>query len=171
MVSRDLESFVFAVIGASGSGKTRLVVQLIKELNRRGRSVATIKHASHGHEGPPPTKDSELAFAAGALTSVVISADFTTVRRREDGTAQLDDVVRTWCGEVDIVIVEGFKSENLPMVYVAGGARPIEVTGNVIATVDSDDLISKKVPNYTNDHAGVVNIVKQIEGLISLAIN
>ena len=171
MNSNDGESFVFAVIGTSGSGKTRLVVQLVKELNRRGSSVATIKHASHGHEGPPPTKDSELAFAAGALTSVVISEDSTTVRRHENGTARLDDVIQVWCNEADIVIVEGFKSENLPMVYVAGGARPIEVSGNVIATVNSDGLITKKVPNYTNDHRGVVNLVEQIAGLMLLPIN
>jgi molybdopterin-guanine dinucleotide biosynthesis protein B len=165
------QSFAFAVIGASGSGKTRLVVQLIRELENRGASVATIKHASHGHEGPPPTKDSELAFAAGALTSVVISEGLTTVRRREKGTAKLDTAVQDWCGEVDYVIIEGFKAEKFPMVFVSGGDRPIDITDRVIATVGSDPVIGQNLTNYSNDADGVFKLANQLEELKSLAID
>lgn len=169
MSSQIHKGFAFAVIGASGSGKTRLVVQLIEELTARGTSVATIKHASHGHEGPPSTKDSELAFAAGAQTSVVISDDVTTVRRRENGTAQLTDVIQEWCNEVEVVVVEGFKAENLPMVFVAGGDRPIKISDRVIATVGSDSTPAQNVPNYTNDHEGVVELLDRIDEVRSSA--
>jgi molybdopterin-guanine dinucleotide biosynthesis protein B len=44
--------------GFSGAGKTTLIVRLIPELNRRGLSVSTIKHAHHGFDLDQPGKDS-----------------------------------------------------------------------------------------------------------------
>ena len=44
--------------GWSGAGKTTLIVRLIPELNRRGLSVSTIKHAHHGFDVDQPGKDS-----------------------------------------------------------------------------------------------------------------
>ena len=43
--------------GWSGAGKTTLIRRLIPELNRRGLSVSTIKHAHHGFDVDRPGKD------------------------------------------------------------------------------------------------------------------
>ena len=52
--------------GWSGAGKTTLIVRLIPELNRRGLSVSTIKHAHHGFDVDQPGKDSPTPIAPRA---------------------------------------------------------------------------------------------------------
>ena len=42
--------------GWSGAGKTTLIVRLIPELNCRGLSVSTIKHAHHNFDLDQPGK-------------------------------------------------------------------------------------------------------------------
>ena len=49
---------VIGFAGWSGAGKTTLIVRLIPELNRRGFSVSTIKHAHHNFDLDQPGKDS-----------------------------------------------------------------------------------------------------------------
>jgi molybdopterin-guanine dinucleotide biosynthesis protein B len=41
---------IFAIVGHSESGKTRLISQLIPDLKGRGYTVAVIKHCPHGFE-------------------------------------------------------------------------------------------------------------------------
>ena len=53
--------------GWSGAGKTTLIVRLIPELNLRGVSVSTIKHAHHGFDVDRPGKDC-TSTAPPALT-------------------------------------------------------------------------------------------------------
>ncbi|MEK7750140.1 MAG: molybdopterin-guanine dinucleotide biosynthesis protein MobB, partial [Planctomycetota bacterium] len=38
---------VISIVGRSNSGKTTLIVKLVKELKSRGYKVATIKHSHH----------------------------------------------------------------------------------------------------------------------------
>ena len=52
---------VIGFAGWSGAGKTTLIVKLIPELNRRGFSVSTIKHAHHNFDLDQPGKDSYAA--------------------------------------------------------------------------------------------------------------
>jgi molybdopterin-guanine dinucleotide biosynthesis protein MobB len=40
---------IVRVLGKFGSGKTRLMVALMRELKQRGYRVAAIKHCPHGH--------------------------------------------------------------------------------------------------------------------------
>ncbi|MFA5952107.1 MAG: molybdopterin-guanine dinucleotide biosynthesis protein MobB [Hyphomicrobium sp.] len=49
---------VIGIIGKSGSGKTTLIAHLIKELQGRGFSVSTVKHARAGVSIDKPGKDS-----------------------------------------------------------------------------------------------------------------
>ena len=60
---------VIGFAGWSGAGKTTLIVKLIPELNRRGFSVSTIKHAHHNFDLDQPGKDSYEHRAAGARGS------------------------------------------------------------------------------------------------------
>ena len=66
---------VIGFAGWSGAGKTTLIVKLIPELNRRGFSVSTIKHAHHNFDLDQPGKDSYEHRAAGAEEVLVASAN------------------------------------------------------------------------------------------------
>jgi molybdopterin-guanine dinucleotide biosynthesis adapter protein len=73
---------VIGLAGWSGAGKTTLLVRLIPELNRRGLSVSTLKHAHHDFDVDQPGKDSFRHRAAGAREVLVVEKLGRTERRR-----------------------------------------------------------------------------------------
>ena len=64
---------VMGIVGWKNSGKTTLVVELVRVLTARGLRVATIKHAHHEFDIDQPGKDSYLHRAAGAADVIVSS--------------------------------------------------------------------------------------------------
>jgi molybdopterin-guanine dinucleotide biosynthesis adapter protein len=111
---------IVSIVGKSDSGKTTLIEKLIPELIRRGYRVGTIKHDAHQFDIDHPGKDSWRHRQAGADTVVISSpakaAIVTTVRSE----LTLDDMAAAYFGDVDIVITEGYKSENKPKIEVLG---------------------------------------------------
>ena len=83
---------VIGFIGWSGAGKTTLIVRLIPELNRRGLSVSTLKHAHHGFDVDKPGKDSFEHRAAGAWEVLVASDARLALMRELRGARSL----RSW---------------------------------------------------------------------------
>jgi molybdopterin-guanine dinucleotide biosynthesis protein B len=99
---------VFIFVGHSGSGKTTLIEKLLRELTRRGRRLAVIKHAHHKVALDTEGKDSWRYKQAGAAMSMLVTADelqliANAVDRREP--AQLAE---RFLGEADMVLAEGF---------------------------------------------------------------
>jgi len=128
--------------GFSGAGKTTLIVRLIQELNRRGLSVSTIKHAHHGFDLDQPGKDSYVHRAAGAHEVLVASANRLALMRELRGAPEpsLADLLRL-LAPVDLVLVEGFKRDSLPKIEVhraANGKPPIHPEDRNIVALISD---------------------------------
>ena len=105
--------------GWSGAGKTTLIVKLIPELNRRGLSVSTIKHAHHAFDLDQPGKNSYEHRAAGAEEVVVASANRVALVRELRGAPEptLAELVRL-LKPVDLVLIEGFKRDPLPKIEI-----------------------------------------------------
>jgi molybdopterin-guanine dinucleotide biosynthesis protein B len=110
---------VIGFAGWSGAGKTTLIVKLIPELNRRGLSVSTIKHAHHNFDLDQPGKDSYEHRAAGAQEVMIASANRVALMRelRAAPEPSLGELVRM-LKTVDLVLVEGFKRDPLPKIEV-----------------------------------------------------
>ena len=106
---------VIGFAGWSGAGKTTLIVKLIPELNRRGLSVSTIKHAHHNFDLDQPGKDSYEHRVAGAEEVLVASANRVALMRELRGAPEpsLAELFRL-LKDVDLVLVEGFKRDPLP---------------------------------------------------------
>lgn len=66
---------IVAVVGFSESGKTRLVVRLIRELKGRGARVAAVKRCSHGFSLDTEGKDTADFSGAGADGVAMISPE------------------------------------------------------------------------------------------------
>jgi molybdopterin-guanine dinucleotide biosynthesis protein B len=148
---------VIGFAGWSGAGKTTLIVRLIPELNRRGFSVSTIKHAHHNFDLDQPGKDSYEHRAAGAEDVLVASANRVALMRElrgasEPSLAELLRLLKT----VDLVLVEGFKRDPLPKIEVfrgANGKPPLYADdANIVA------LISDAVPSGGLPHASIDDI-------------
>jgi molybdopterin-guanine dinucleotide biosynthesis adapter protein len=104
---------LIGLAGFSGSGKTTLLAKLIPALLARGRTVSTLKHAHHNFDVDQPGKDSHTHRVAGA-TEVLISSERRWAlmhELRDEAEPTLRELV-VRLSPVDLVVVEGFKSES-----------------------------------------------------------
>ncbi len=115
---------VIGLAGWSGAGKTTLLVKLIPELNRRGLSVSTLKHAHHAFDIDRPGKDSFEHRAAGASEVLIASRRRWALIRelRDEAEPSLADLLRR-LSPVDLVIIEGFKASPHPKIEVHRAAN------------------------------------------------
>src|SRR5271169_6092667 len=149
---------VIGFAGWSGAGKTTLIVRLIPELNRRGFSVSTIKHAHHNFDLDQPGKDSYEHRAAGAEEVLVVSANRVALMRELRGAPEpsLAELLRL-LKNVDLVLVEGFKRNSLPKIEVFRSANdkpPLYPDDRNIIALISDIASSSGLP-----HASIDDIV------------
>lgn len=111
---------VVSLVAKSGTGKTTLLEKLIAELKARGYRVGAVKHDAHSfsidHEG----KDSWRLTRAGAEIMLITSpAQLAMVKQiRENEEPPLAETIACYCGELDIVLTEGFKRSNMPKIEV-----------------------------------------------------
>lgn len=122
----DVPSPAVAVVGRHNSGKTTLVVKLIKELVGRGHDVASVKHHHRENfEIDIPGKDSYRHRHAGASETVIASPGQIARIKTIDGESECLDIVRTMPGH-DIVIVEGYRKSGLPTIEVMRAENPAD---------------------------------------------
>ena len=110
---------VIAFAAYSGTGKTTLIEKLVRELKNRGLRLAVIKHDGHKFEIDHEGKDSWRFAKAGADITVISSSEKTAyVEQGELTLEQLLDMIHG----VDLILVEGYKNENLPQIGIARAA-------------------------------------------------
>jgi molybdopterin-guanine dinucleotide biosynthesis protein B len=140
---------IISIVGKSKSGKTTLLEKLIPELKRRGYRIGTVKHAHHGFTLDRKGKDSARHRAAGA-DAVIVSAPDTMAMIKGHSDPSLTSLAM-FLEDMDIIIAEGFKSENQLKIEVcrAGNHKaPIHpIVSRLIAFV-SDTDIDMGVPKF-----------------------
>ena len=96
-----------------------MIARLIPTLVSRGCSVSTLKHAHHDFDIDRPGKDSHTHRLAGATEVLVASSRRWALihELRNAGEPSLLDLLGH-LGPVDLVIIEGFKSEDHPKIEV-----------------------------------------------------
>ena len=106
---------LFGIAGFKNAGKTTLIVELISEFRSRGLRVGTIKHAHHNFDIDHPGKDSFQHREAGAEEVIVASAlRWAHIRElRKSSEPDLKELL-SHMGDVDIVLVEGYKHGGHP---------------------------------------------------------
>ncbi|MGE5839480.1 MAG: molybdopterin-guanine dinucleotide biosynthesis protein B [Deltaproteobacteria bacterium] len=95
------------IIGYHKSGKTTLGVKLCKELTDKGLRVGVVKHVSCELQFADADSSRYKAFAAVVAASSAAEAEIIV-----KGEKSLKDMLR-YCGDCDLVLVEGFKKESL----------------------------------------------------------
>ncbi|PCN50615.1 molybdopterin-guanine dinucleotide biosynthesis protein B [Candidatus Geothermarchaeota archaeon ex4572_27] len=103
---------VVAVVGPKDTYKTVLLEALIARLREAGLRVAAVKHLHHASSVDREGKDTWRLSRAGASIVVAVAGDEVAVIRR-GARPSLKEVLSMLEGEVDVVLVEGFKSEVL----------------------------------------------------------
>ncbi|WP_029913885.1 molybdopterin-guanine dinucleotide biosynthesis protein B [Pelobacter seleniigenes] len=158
----------------SGTGKTTLVEAVIRILAARGYRVGAIKHDAHDFEIDKPGKDSYRFTAAGAATTVVASRRKTAVVRQNPDAPKLEFLLDSYCRDLDVVLVEGFKGGSLPKIEVhRQGFSPSPTLAEsgalsqVVAIACDGDCSETGLPHLDlNDPEAVADFVLQHARLI-----
>jgi len=163
---------VFGIAGFKNSGKTTLMVELIKTLTAQGVRVATLKHAHHEFDIDQPGKDSYKHREAGAAEVLVVSARRSAhIREFDEGAEPPFDTVLAQLGDVDLVLVEGYKFGDHPRLELRrAGVDAPELAGegnaNIRAIVSDAAVQDAPVPVLPRDDvAAIANFILQQTGL------
>ena len=151
---------VIGLAGWSGAGKTTLLTRLIPHLRGQGLRVSVIKHAHHQFDVDVPGKDSWRHREAGAEEVLVSSGNRWALMHELRGAREprLPELLKK-LSRVDLVVVEGYKSEphRKIEVYRAANGKPLlfpEDRG--IVGVVSDVAVETDLPTAHLDDIGAV---------------
>jgi len=141
---------VIGLAGWSGSGKTTLLARVIPRLTARGLRVSTIKHAHHAFDIDQPGKDSHTHRMAGATEVLVSSANRFALMHELRGSGEWPlDALLEKLSQVDLVLVEGFKTQAHPKleIYRAAVGKPaLHPEDENIVAIASDAPLEASVP-------------------------
>jgi molybdopterin-guanine dinucleotide biosynthesis protein B len=159
---------LIGLAGWSGSGKTTLLAKLLPALIARGRTVSTLKHAHHGFDVDQPGKDSHTHRLAGAHEVLVSSAKRWALMHelRDEPEPTLRELVAR-LSPVDLVIVEGFKSESHTKleVYRSAVGKPLLYPGDphIVALASDERPASMSLPFADlNDIEAIADLVDEL---------
>ena len=156
---------VIGLAGYSGSGKTTFLEKLIIELKSRGYRIGVIKHTHHDVEFDQPGKDAWRHARAGADFVALAAPGGFSVFKKTDGDPG-PEILLSMAGDLDLIIVEGYKKEKWPKIevlYQHGQAeRPVIPDEELLAVV-SDAQFLKTVPHFgLDDVAGVADLIERV---------
>ncbi|MDF2367813.1 molybdopterin-guanine dinucleotide biosynthesis protein B [Sneathiella sp.] len=158
---------IIGISGWSGNGKTTLLTRLIPALIKRGFKVSTIKHAHHKFDIDTPGKDSYRHREAGAEEVLISSSSrWALMHENHDrGEARLDDLIAKMV-PVDILLVEGFKSEDFPKIEVwrrESGTEPrVSSDSSIVALATPELSYTAPVPVLDlNDENAIAEFIVQ----------
>lgn len=141
---------VISIVGYADSGKTTLVVKMVRILKERGYRVAALKHAHHGYAVDARGKDSDLYYEAGADKVILAGPGSITVHERLNTSLNLADICAK-IDDVDLIIVEGFKREPGPKVGVYRDGYSVGLVVDGLIAVVSDRRLEMGVPCFAPD--------------------
>ena len=116
------------ICGVKNSGKTTLMVHLIRRFRELGYQVAALKHDGHDFNCDVPGTDSFRFDEAGAYGTAVASGSHCFVHRRNTGET-VRDLVRFF-PEADVVLIEGLKEMPGPKIEVVRDGISREAVSN-----------------------------------------
>lgn len=157
---------ILGVTGFSGSGKTTLITAMLPIISAWGYSVSTVKHAHHGFDIDRPGKDSHRHREAGAKEVMIASGTRWALMHEslDEESPKLDQLLSK-LQPVDLVLVEGYKYEDCPMIEVwnpSSGTQPLfPLHRKVVALVCDEDIDPVKLGRtdlavFTRDEIGLI---------------
>jgi molybdopterin-guanine dinucleotide biosynthesis protein B len=144
------EMKLIGLAGWSGAGKTTLLSRLIPHFSGQGLRVSVIKHAHHSFDVDVPGKDSWVHRQSGATEVLVSSGKRWALMHELRGVREprLPALLKKM-SRVDLVVVEGFKSEPHRKIEVhrAANGKPLLFPDDpAIAGIAADVAVETALP-------------------------
>ena len=111
-----MKTRIITIVGKSDSGKTTLLEKVIALLTDKGYKIGSVKHAHDGFEMDKEGKDSWRHRKAGASATLVITEN--KIAMVKDDTTSYIEKMQSYLSDMDIILAEGFKKQNLPKIEV-----------------------------------------------------
>ena len=149
-----------SIVGKSDSGKTTLLEKLIRELTDRGYKIASIKHDAHSFEIDHEGKDSWRHKNAGAVLTLISSASKIAMVLDSDHDHTMKELRDKFIKDVDLILAEGYKREDLPKIEVFRSALRKEMLcssqDNLIAVAGDPSSVPPGTPVFDLDDPKVL---------------
>jgi len=161
---------VFGVTGWKNAGKTGLMERLVAEINGRGHSVSTLKHAHHTFDVDHPGKDSHRHRLAGASQVLLASTERWALMNEHRGAEEpiLSELLAK-LEPVDVVLIEGWKRDSHPKVeaWRAETGNPLIAPNDAtILAVASDTSFEIDRPVFDlDDTVAIANFILDYLGM------
>ena len=151
---------VIGLAGWSGAGKTTLLTRVIPYLLSEGLRVSVIKHAHHHFDVDVPGKDSWRHREAGASEVLVSSGKRWALMHELRGAREprLPELLSKMA-RVDLVVVEGYKSEPHRKIEVfrAANRKPfLFPDDDWIVGIAADTAVETRLPTAHLDDIPVI---------------
>ncbi len=153
---------VVAIVGKSKSGKTTLIEKLISELKSRDYRVGTVKHAPLEVDVDKPGKDSWRHIRAGSEATAIVASDKIVLIKPVTHTVGLDEIVRFFGEDYDIILAEGFKQSGTPKIEVHRKevGPPLSSVRKLIAIATDEPLETKTRQFSLQDITGLADLLE-----------
>ena len=141
------------IIGQPGSGKTTLIVDIIKELKKQDIKVGSLKHSAHVHELDKPGKDSFRHRKAGASPVSMITKEMTAVYLTKTPEMTPQALMEKYYSDIDIVLIEGWISGPYGKIEIwrkAVKKPPLFLNISHVKAIVSDDILDPEIMRQAN---------------------
>ena len=165
---------VVGFVGSSGAGKTTLMEKVLAVLVARGQRVSAVKSTHHDTDVDKPGKDSWRFRKAGASEVILAGRErWALMRETPEGEMSLSELLSR-LAPVDIVLVEGFKSEEgIPRIGVARKAfgKPLPPSSDYVAVATDDEMLelpafARRLP--VDEPEAVADFVEELKKTIEV---
>jgi molybdopterin-guanine dinucleotide biosynthesis adapter protein len=157
---------VIGLAGWSGAGKTTLLTRVIPHLLNEGLRVSVIKHAHHNFDVDVPGKDSWRHRHAGAEEVLVSSGQRWALMHELRGADEprLPELLAKMA-RVDLVVVEGYKSEPHRKIEVhrAANGKPLLFPDDAgIVGIATDTAVETALPTaHLDDIPAIATMMRR----------
>jgi molybdopterin-guanine dinucleotide biosynthesis adapter protein len=145
---------IISFVGTSKSGKTTFIEKLIPLLKEMGLRVAVIKHHHLNFEIDTIGKDTYRYKRAGASIAILSSPYKIAFVKDLEKELPLQEIVSGYINDVDLVITEGYKQENIPKIEVFRHGKeiaPLCLHDDKIVAIITDKKVDANITQFAMD--------------------
>ena len=153
---------ILHIVGRKGSGKTDLMVSIIRTLAARGYRIAGVRHSPHAHAVDAEGTDTEQYKKAGAIGSALITAHETNLFIPAISLEEKLAPIRRAFQHCHLILVEGGIKEGREKIeIIPPSAEPICFGDTNLRAVVSGDYSAPGLPSF--HPAGIEQLCSFIE--------
>ncbi|MCL6620886.1 MAG: molybdopterin-guanine dinucleotide biosynthesis protein MobB [Syntrophobacterales bacterium] len=146
---------VISLVGPSGSGKTEIICRLVQWLTARGLRVGVLKHSHHLR--PAVTPEAEVYRQGGVRVFARPAPGAVEIYGFPEGEPEPGPLVARLAAQVDLLLVEGYKTGELPKILLTGpGVEEVLPGRQGVVALISREAAGGELPVFRPDEVEAV---------------